>query len=210
MGSLNNSAFTVLLGWVRAAAQWLWQAIVSPDGSALLSWLEKHWVAVVAVLCVIGVAADWAVYFFRWRPLEVWRSFFRRRRMRRMRDGEAQQLRRWEYADGSARLECVPADDEQPSQPANEPLPDGESASCDAGMAPDAELALQHSIERRVRRKRSERHRRSGLWARLMGDDGEDQLIAYRPLNQPGDKREYFNAPYYPPQRKRADEGGDP
>ena len=80
MGSFANTLFTVLLGWFRGIVSSVWAAFTSEKGGGLLQWIGSHWILVAAVLCIIGLTADFAVYLFRWKPLHVWKSFFERRK----------------------------------------------------------------------------------------------------------------------------------
>ena len=78
MGSFANSMFSVLLGWVSGAVNWLWGLCTSEESSGLTAWLGEHWLGLAAALCVVGMLADLVVYMVRWRPYKVWASFFRR------------------------------------------------------------------------------------------------------------------------------------
>lgn len=81
MGSFANTLFTVLLGWFRGIIAAVWSAFTSEQGGNLLEWIGKHWLIIASFLCIIGLTADFTVYLFRWKPLRVWKSFFRRRQM---------------------------------------------------------------------------------------------------------------------------------
>lgn len=78
MTSLTNSVITTVLGWMRSVAGWCWHALTTGTGDGLPAWIGRHWLLLAVILCLIGVAIDLAVYILRWRPQEVWRSFFQR------------------------------------------------------------------------------------------------------------------------------------
>ena len=78
MNGFATGVLSALLSWVRGIASQLWALWYAPDG--LGGWLTANWKALVIVLLIIGTAADITVYLLRWRPIEVWRSFFRRLR----------------------------------------------------------------------------------------------------------------------------------
>ena len=82
MGGFANTVFSLLLGWLRTVASLVWSGLADPKGSSLFVWIGDHWIVIAAVLCVVGAAADLAVYLFRWKPLTVWKSYFRRKRMK--------------------------------------------------------------------------------------------------------------------------------
>ena len=80
MGSFANTLFTIMLGWVQAAASAIWSAFTTENGGSFLQWIGRNWIILAAVLCVIGMIIDFGIYLLRWRPVRVWKSFFRRLR----------------------------------------------------------------------------------------------------------------------------------
>ena len=78
IGTLVNSIFSLLLGWIRTAAQAVWNAAAPGASSGLLTWLGDNWLPLALVLCVICTAIEVIVHLFRWRPQIVWLCFFRR------------------------------------------------------------------------------------------------------------------------------------
>lgn len=89
MGSFANSVFSVLLGWIRTAVNACWNMLSGGEGGGMLAWIGENWKALTLILCVIGVVVDVVVYVIRWRPLQVWASFFRRIR------GKGQEADEW-------------------------------------------------------------------------------------------------------------------
>ena len=94
MGSFANTLFTIMLGWLQGAASAIWSAFTTEEGGSLIKWIGNNWITLAVILCVAGLAVDLTVYLFRWRPLQVWKSFFRRRRNRNAEGTETAQ----EYA----------------------------------------------------------------------------------------------------------------
>ena len=82
MNGFATGVLSALLSWVRGIASQLWALWYAPDG--LGGWLTTNWKALVIVLLVVGTVVDIVVYLLRWRPIEVWKSFFRRLRHPRM------------------------------------------------------------------------------------------------------------------------------
>lgn len=76
MGSFANSLFKIMLGWLQTAVSAVWSAFTSENGSSFFSWIGQHWILLAGILCVIGLATDLCVYFCRWQPYKVWKSFF--------------------------------------------------------------------------------------------------------------------------------------
>ena len=118
MGSFASGVFSVLLGWIRGAAAYLWNAAATPEGGGLLSWMANHWLPLALILCAAGMVIDLIVYLLRWQPYKVWASFFRRLGHRQQQEEEDELLhqparqqrtvhRQWLYADGTARTEAV-------------------------------------------------------------------------------------------------------
>lgn len=89
MGSFANSVFSVLLGWIRTAVNEFWNMLSSGEGGGMLTWIGENWKALTLLLCVIGIVVDTIVHVIRWRPLQVWASFFRRIR------GKGQEVDAW-------------------------------------------------------------------------------------------------------------------
>ncbi len=83
MGSFANTFLRFLLGWVQVAASSIWALVTSSEGESLFAWLGRNYLTLAVLLCIAGMAVDGVVHWFRWRPFEVWRSFFRRIRGRR-------------------------------------------------------------------------------------------------------------------------------
>ncbi len=83
MGSFANTFLRVLLGWVQVAASKIWGLVTSSEGESLFEWLGRNYLTLAVLLCMAGMVVDGVVHWFRWRPFEVWRSFFRRMRGRR-------------------------------------------------------------------------------------------------------------------------------
>ena len=74
MGTLANSIFQALMGWIRAEALEIWNTCSSPKGTTLMGWVGAHWKGLAVGLCAVGVTVDMIVYLFRWQPYRVWRS----------------------------------------------------------------------------------------------------------------------------------------
>ena len=87
MGTLANSIFQVLMGWIRAVALEIWNTFSSPEGTTLMGWVGAHWKGLAIGLCALGLAVDLIVYLFRWQPYRVWRS---RRQKRAAEEMEAE------------------------------------------------------------------------------------------------------------------------
>ncbi len=78
MGTLANSVFQTLMGWIRTLCSEIWNTVTSPGNTTMLSWIGSHWKVLALLLCAGGMITDLIVYLFRWQPYRVWRSFFRR------------------------------------------------------------------------------------------------------------------------------------
>ncbi|MGN0970741.1 MAG: hypothetical protein ACI4OY_02225 [Aristaeellaceae bacterium] len=118
MGSFASGVFSAMLGWIRGAIAYLWNAAATPEGGGLLSWMAGHWLPLTLILCGAGMVIDLIVYLLRWQPYKVWASFFRRLGHRRQQEEEEELPprparrkrtvhRQWLYADGTARTEAV-------------------------------------------------------------------------------------------------------
>lgn len=124
MGSFANALFSVLLGWLRNIASWLWQLVTSADAGAWMGWVLENWVPLTVLLCLGGLLVDLLVYLIRWQPYRVWRSFFRRDREDNGDEPEetedAAPVRQWLYADGTVvtgAAAAVPGSGETEEEP---------------------------------------------------------------------------------------------
>ena len=97
MGTISNSLFQTLMGWIRALTSDVWATVNSPESATLTRWIGNNWIGLAVGLCVVGLLIDLIVYLFRWQPLRVWASFFRRRRHRH--DGEEELTEETESAE---------------------------------------------------------------------------------------------------------------
>ena len=119
MGSFASGMFSAMLGWIRGAIAYLWNAAATPEGGGLLQWMAEHWLPLALILCGAGMVIDLIVYLLRWQPYKVWASFFRRLGGRSGREEVPQEPqprparprrtvhRQWLYADGTERTEAV-------------------------------------------------------------------------------------------------------
>lgn len=76
MDSFISALFSLLLGWIRGTAQWLWNLMNSDSTGGLIGWAVRNWLPLVILLCIFGMAADFVVYLIRWQPYRVWARYF--------------------------------------------------------------------------------------------------------------------------------------
>ena len=101
MGTLADSLFTVLMGWVRTLVNALW-ALFSADHTTTLEFLGKHWLLIAGVLIAAGLVIDWIIWLLRWQPYHLWAQ--RARRVLRIEEPEVQE----EAEKGRARAAAMP------------------------------------------------------------------------------------------------------
>ena len=97
MGTLADSLFNLLMGWVRALVNAIW-ALFTTDHTTLLEFLGKNWVLIVVVILAAGLAIDWLVWLIRWQPYHLWAR--RARRFLRMPEPEQEEKRKKRAAGG--------------------------------------------------------------------------------------------------------------
>jgi len=117
VGDFANTLFSVLLGWIRAAAEWLWSITGSQSNGGMIGWIGENWLALIIVVCAVGVLMDFFVHMLRWKPYKVWASFFRRAMGRSGKDepSDSGRLRRqWMYPDGTTEYDEIPVEEEPP------------------------------------------------------------------------------------------------
>lgn len=91
MGTLADSLFNLLMGWVRALVNAIW-ALFTTDHTTLLEFLGKNWVLIVVMILAAGLAIDWLVWLIRWQPYHLWAR--RARRFLRMPEPEQEEKRK--------------------------------------------------------------------------------------------------------------------
>lgn len=142
MGQFANTLFSLLLGWVQAAASGLWSLATNAGAGAWLHWVLEHWLALTLWLCIGGLAIDFAVYLFRWQPYRVWGRFLRRHKEVEEEAAQEEQQplfqRKWVYADGTTQVEEV-------RKP--EPRPVEITAPLDAPIRPRRRMARRATPE---------------------------------------------------------------
>ena len=105
MGTLADSLFNLLMGWVRALVNAIW-ALFTTDHTTLLEFLGKNWVLIVVVILAAGLAIDWLVWLIRWQPYHLWAR--RARRFLRMPEPEQEEKRK-KRASGGEETQKMPA-----------------------------------------------------------------------------------------------------
>lgn len=110
MGSLANSIFRLMLGWIQGIAAALWSAFTSEKGGSVFAWFSKHWIPIAIVLCVIGLVSDLCVYLVRWKPFRRWFGFLRHEKV------EEKEVRIRPVT--RKETETVPVREEEAEQPA--------------------------------------------------------------------------------------------
>ncbi len=80
MRGFAQTLFNALLGWIRTLVEGVWDILFSSDAQQWLRWIGDNWMVLFVFLCLCGVALDYVVWFFRWRPYYVWGSSMRRLR----------------------------------------------------------------------------------------------------------------------------------
>lgn len=123
MGDFANTLFSVLLGWIRTAAEWLWSITGSQNNGGMVGWIGENWLTLIIIVCAAGMLMDFFVHMLRWKPYKVWASFFRRITGRSGKDepSDSGRLRRqWMYADGTTEFDEIPVEEapqDMPSAP---------------------------------------------------------------------------------------------
>ena len=105
MGTLADSLFTLLMGWVRALVNAIW-ALFTTDHTTVLEFLGKNWIWIVAVILAAGLVIDWLVWLIRWQPYHLWAK--RARRFLRMPEPEEEESPK-KRAEGGDETRKMPA-----------------------------------------------------------------------------------------------------
>ena len=223
MNAFADSLFSTLLGWVRGLMQSLWSFFSSGGSGGFFAWIGDHYLAVTVILCVIGIAADLLIGFFRETPSPLAREL--RVLVFRRRDGMGREERkRFDrgYEDGVDMQDLNPDGEghfplfESNYAPEDDGLPadgtDSRAWTDELEDAPDPwkrpEAVPTHAAdapggeERRRRGARHENREKKRLFRRvnsLLPDDGDEGLLDRLPTSV--DRKEAFHEPVYPHRR---------
>ncbi len=107
MGTLANSVFIALMGWIRAVALEIWNTFSAPEGTTIMQWIGDHWKGLAIALCAAGMVIDLIVYLFRWQPYRIWRS----RRAARHREEETAETPNNDIEENQYDPENAPAEE---------------------------------------------------------------------------------------------------
>ena len=88
MGTLADSLFNVLMGWVRALVNGFWN-LFDAEHTTLLEFLGKNWLLIAGLLIAAGLFIDWLVWMMRWKPYH--RAVRRVRRLFHLAEEEAEE-----------------------------------------------------------------------------------------------------------------------
>lgn len=225
MNQFANALFSAFFSWLKSVILMIYRAVSQPDRASLLSFIARHWVVLLVIFLVVGTAIDLTVYFFRWRPFEVWASFFRRQTGRsRQHSGLTGRRTNDEPV---RRVEAVPTDDAYviPNDglqrtPENltyvDPMTDIDYSPAEGREEPWEEIMEQEAnledepVQEFVEEKRKRRHTptrpRKGLRElirKILAEEEEETgTLRYTTAQPPVDARDAYGEPYIPPQWK--------
>ncbi len=190
MNAFANTLFNMLLGWTRTFIYGVWSALTNEDTYQAAKWLGKNWFWVAAVLVLLGVAIDFAVWMVRWRPYYLWHLPF----SHRLRNNDDALDERFEtgyqdavdYEDGG-EWQMSPQPDrarefEQFYQYEYQPAPQADTSP---------------ARQRRADKYKHRRFRVLDTVRQSLAED-EDEAVYLDELPPPVDRRSAFYQPVYP------------
>ncbi len=210
MNNLADTVFPFLFGWFRMAVQSMYTALTHPSAQTFFTWVGDNWKILLAVVLLSGTLIDLLVYLFRWRPLAVWASFFRRMAGK----GKYDSIREMEIL---RTVGAVPEDDayEIPDQELaqglksltyQDPQTDIEYIS-HLAQSEDTQQTTLYARKRRSPEK-MKKSRIRHLIRLILADTEDEEKTNYKLAHKPParDARDVFSAPYIPPQWKQPEE----
>ena len=208
MIALASDLYQIFLGWVKNLAAEVYLFVSEGEWTGVLSLLSRSWGVILLAMLLFGLLADNAVYWFRWRPFEVWKSFFRRLHSGRRHEEAAPIQRVMEVSQS-----YVPPEDDvyhppegatvyTPDQLTYAPSPTDIVYNYEAKASEDDPEMLDDAFYEEPARPRSRRaHRRYFRLPNILADTEEDgPQLRYRAPRQTQMRGEAFHAPYIPPQ----------
>lgn len=203
MGSFANTVFSILLGWMQGLISAIWSAFTGKEGKSFFQFIGNNWIKIAVILCAVGAIVDFSVYFFRWQPYKVWRSFWRRLKNKGETPVEAgnEPQEEWkndgadepEERELSPRRQAEPDTDDDLSRwiVSEKEMPEAE---------PEAEITKAgYTVPLdSPYRKPGSRPGRRRLRVNLLGDADEEGEIHYYAPRPIVDHREAYHTPVYP------------
>ena len=194
MGTLTSSLFRVTMGWIRTLIQEIWTTVSQTNHETLISWIGGHWKMLALILCIIGLAADLAVYLFRWQPYRVWRSSFRRRKLRKEEAEEAAEADPAEEPDPSGAQEYMDYPEEEDlrgriperwDEDESAEAPEEERSREPAAMARERAFLRDEESERDSKGRGEAYDRRAYVPEEAYGWQGENRVRPNVPMDSP-------------------------
>ena len=70
----SNAIMNAMLSWLKGLANWVLRLfnLAGTGGGSPLLWLSQHWLSLLILLMILGIALDLLVWLVRWRPHWVW------------------------------------------------------------------------------------------------------------------------------------------
>lgn len=216
MGSFANTVFSILLGWMQGLISAIWSAFRGKEGKSFFQFIGNNWIKIAVILCAVGAIVDFSVYFFRWQPYKVWRSFWRRLKNKGETPVEADNVPQVEWKNDGADPaqyyfpESLRADEpeERVLSPRRQAEPDTDddlsrwkvSEKEMPEAEPEAEITKAgYTVPLdSPYRKPGSRPGRRRLRVNLLGDADEEGEIHYYAPRPIVDHREAYHAPVYP------------
>lgn len=139
MGTLADSLFSVLMGWVRGLVSALW-ALFTSDNTTVLEFLGRNWMMIAVVIIGAGLVIDWVIWLLRWQPYHLWAQ--RARRLLRIEEPEEEKTLRARPAVTKRREPAYarPVPPEETAFAAEGGEEDARDMLSRAGSVPDREL----------------------------------------------------------------------
>ncbi len=203
MGSFANTVFSILLGWMQGLISAIWSAFTGKEGKSFFQFIGNNWIKIAVILCAVGAIVDFSVYFFRWQPYKVWRSFWRRLKNKGETPVEAgnEPQEEWKNdgADEPEERELSPRRQAEPDT--DDDLSRWKVSEMEMPEAePEAEITKAgYTVPLdSPYRKPGSRPGRRRLRVNLLGDADEEGEIHYYAPRPIVDQREAYHAPVYP------------
>ena len=203
MGSFANTVFSILLGWMQGLISAIWSAFTGKEVKSFFQFIGNNWIKIAVILCAVGAIVDFSVYFFRWQPYKVWRSFWRRLKNKGETPVEAgnEPQEEWKNdgADEPEERELSPRRQAEPDT--DDDLSRWKVSEMEMPEAePEAEITKAgYTVPLdSPYRKPGSRPGRRRLRVNLLGDADEEGEIHYYAPRPIVDQREAYHAPVYP------------
>ena len=203
MNTYGRTILKFLLGWLKGATESFDEEALLTSSGQVGGWLGRYWLALVVILILVGVIADYVIWLIRWKPYVAWRSKRRQGLLRRSAFREKQFARGYQTDSREIKEAALPLYEAEPDETPEEPA--WQERYLDWQFENAARRTEPEVVEQtpQPRRRRSEKYHRGlggavrNVRRRLYSEEDEQDYLVDG-LDPIVSREDAFREPVYP------------